>query len=220
MSKLKFIMFLLVGLAIISPLALMIEPGRQGIIEAYNFSRPFLLADGGKVCIKKLEESGVTFSKIGEFSDGPCGVLNPVKVRQFSSTKISAPVVLSCPTATLVDEWLIDIKAIKISHIGSYNCRAQRKSKLLSEHSFGTAIDITEIDEAKVSTDWGKANKKGEKLKAAYASACNYFVNVITPDDDALHQDHFHLDAGLGVGCWLKPQKKTVQKFLNALVSR
>ena len=45
-------------------------------------------------------------------------------------------------------------------------------------------------------------------------------MNVITPDDDALHQDHFHLDLGLGVGCKLKPALRTVKDFLTGLLIR
>lgn len=148
-----------------------------------------------------------------EFSEEKCVVRNPVKVNRFSSTRLDSPVVLSCSTANTVDNWLNQIDAEKIKHMGSYNCRTQRKNGLISEHGFGTAIDIAEIDGARISADWDAVSQRGEKLRRAAALACNHFVNVITPDDDALHKDHLHLDVGFGVGCRLKPAVRVTRQF-------
>ena len=215
-SKLKLLFYILLAFTIAIPFLLIIEPTRELTLDAYNFARPIFLSKGGNTCIEKLQGRGVNFTKIAEFTEGRCGIQNPVKVQQFSSTKLNSAVVLSCPTAMAVDQWLSSIGAKNVKHIGSYNCRSQRRSQIMSEHSFGTAIDITEIDGARISKDWGKATKEGQRLQSAYTSACNYFVNVITPDDDALHQNHFHLDLGLGVGCKLKPVVRTVKSFLTA----
>ena len=219
-SKLKLIFYILLAFTISIPFLLVIEPTRAVTVDAYNAVRPIFLSKGGNTCIEKLQGRGVNFTKIAEFTEGRCGIQNPVKVQQFSSTKLNSAVVLSCPTATAVDQWLTNIDAKNVKHIGTYNCRSQRRSRIMSEHSFGTAIDITEIDGARISTDWGEATKKGKLLQAAYTSACDHFVNVITPDDDALHQDHFHLDLGIGVGCKLKPAIRTVKSFLTALLMR
>lgn len=217
-SKLKLLVSILLAFTISIPFLLVIEPTGKVTVDAYNVVRPIFLSKGGSTCIEKLQGRGVHFTKIAEFTEGRCGIQNPVKVQQFSSTKLNSAVVLSCHTAKAVDQWLTNIDAKNVKHIGSYNCRSQRRSRIMSEHSFGTAIDITEIDGAVISTDWGKGTKKGKLLQAAYTSACDYFVNVLTPDDDVLHQDHFHLDLGLGVGCKLKPAVRTLKGFLTGLL--
>ena len=50
---------------------------------------------------------------------------------------------------------------------------------MASEHSFGTAIDITSINGASVSEDWGKDTHKGRYLEKAHSSACQIFANVV-----------------------------------------
>ena len=95
-------------------------------------------------------------------------------------------------------EYFDEIKAGYIEHMGTYNCRTIANSKIMSEHSYGTAIDISKIDGASVKLDWNKNNEKGKILSNAYKVACKYFSNIITPDTDRAHHDHFHLDNGYG----------------------
>jgi len=71
----------------------------------------------------------------------------------------------------------------------------------MSEHGYGTAIDITAIDGAMVGQDWGKQTSKGKILAQALAQACEHFTNAVGPNDNSLHANHFHLDTGLGLGC-------------------
>ena len=51
---------------------------------------------------------------------------------------------------------------------------------------------------AKITTE------KGEILKKAYRVACKYFNNILTPDSDKAHYDHFHFDNGFGLKCYFK----------------
>ena len=88
--------------------------------------------------------------------------------------------------------------------MGSYNCRTIARSKLYSEHSYGTAIDIAEINGAILLKDWNKKTEKGQILNNAYKVACKYFSNVLTPDTNRAHKNHFHFDNGFGLGCYLK----------------
>ena len=72
--------------------------------------------------------------------------------------------------------------------MGSYNCRTIARSKIYSEHSYGTAIDIADIDGANVKLDWSKDTKKGEILNNAYNVACKYFNNILTPSIEAFNE--------------------------------
>ena len=42
---------------------------------------------------------------------------------------------------------------------------------------------------------------EGQRLAETAVIACEHFSNVLTPETDTAHHDHFHLDTGLGVGC-------------------
>ena len=44
--------------------------------------------------------------------------------------------------------------------MGAYNCRTIANSKVMSEHNYGTAIDVSKIDGATIKLDWNKENKK------------------------------------------------------------
>ena len=71
----------------------------------------------------------------------------------------------------------------------------------MSEHGYGTAIDISSINGVDVEQYWGKQSREAKTLDSFYRAACDLFSNVITPDSDARHKDHLHLDSGLGVNC-------------------
>ena len=169
--------------------------------KAYNHFRPLLLDGGGESCIKELEGIGVSFKSLGDKGSSECPIKNAVRISKFKSTTISSPFILSCPTANKVAIWLERSKIKYIKHNGTVNCRKMRGWGIQSEHSYGLAIDITKIDDAVVKDDWVNFQGKGKRLKSASKIACDYFSNVLTPDTNRLHHDHFHLDDGLGMGC-------------------
>jgi len=70
-----------------------------------------------------------------------------------------------------------------------------------SEHSFGMAIDVSAIDGAVVSKHWKDKGIKGDTLRKAASVACKHFSNVLTPETNRLHHNHFHLDSGVGFQC-------------------
>ena len=170
-------------------------------ISSFNEVRPLLLSGGGESCLKELREARVSFRALGDMRDGNCIIKNAVRVERFKDTQLSSSLLLSCPTVNNLAKFFDDIDAKKIHHLGSYNCRKIGGSHLMSEHGYGTAIDISEIDSASVLKDWGKQNKKGVILRIANTAACDKFSNVLTPDFNKAHADHLHLDNGLGFGC-------------------
>ena len=172
--------------------------------HSFNKLRHLTLYDGGKSCIEEFENYSKNFKSLGSFENGQCKVNNAVRIKSYNNTKLSGDITLSCPTAVKVGKYLNEINAKTVTHMGSYNCRTIARSKIYSEHSYGTAIDIADIDGANVKLDWSKNTKKGEILNNAYNVACKYFNNILTPDSNKAHHDHFHLDNGLGLKCYLK----------------
>ena len=171
------------------------------LIRLFNVFRPVLLTGGGEQCISSLRERDVKFRTLGNQGSDTCPVMNAVRVEGFKNIVASSPFVLSCPTALKLTNWLQDAQVKSFSHMGTVNCRKMRGSRFLSEHSFGTAIDISKVDGADIKADWGSYTFKGHRLAETAAIACKHFSNVLTPETDRAHHDHFHLDTGLGVGC-------------------
>ena len=142
-------------------------------------------------CTSDLQSSGYKFKPLASFQDGHCGIEEPVRLYATPTTKLSKPIVLECSFVKKVGSWTKDIGASRISHVGGYNCRKVRGGFLASQHSYGNAIDVSSIDGVPISKSW----------RHAYKRACKYFSTVRTPDHDANHQHHLHIDNGWGYGC-------------------
>ena len=178
------------------------------VISTYNKYRVVFLDGGGENCLDALEQTEALFKSLGNQGTDSCPVKNAVRISKFKDTTLSSSVILSCPTALDTANWLEDISAKHITHMGTLNCRERRGSGLMSEHSFGVAIDVSAIDGAVVSKHWKDKSSKGEKLREAARSACKYFSNVLTPETNRLHHNHFHLDSGVGFQCDAKAKIK------------
>ena len=171
------------------------------LISAYNKYRVIFLDGGGEKCLKELEQTEAVFKPLGNQGTDTCPVKNAVRISKFKDTTLSSSVILSCPAAVDTANWLEEIEAKHITHMGTLNCRERRGSGLMSEHSFGVAIDVSAIDGAVVSKHWKDEGIKGAKLRDAANVACKHFSNVLTPETNRLHHDHFHLDTGVGFRC-------------------
>ena len=191
----------LVFCSVLFSVPLVLYLNKSFVISSYNKYRVAFLDGGGQNCLKALEQTETVFKSLGNQGSDTCPVRNAVRISKFTNTTLSSPVILSCPAALDTANWLLDIKAKHITHMGTLNCRERRGSEIMSEHSFGMAIDISEIDEAVVSKHWEDKGRKGEVLREAASAACKHFSNVLTPETNRLHHDHFHLDSGLGFQC-------------------
>ena len=105
-----------------------------------------------------------------------------------------------------------------------YECRIRNRAAegKLSEHGFANAIDISQLvlrdgttvsveadwphlpeADLALSTDEKKASRNGRAqgpavrlLADVSATACRFFTTVLTPDSNAAHHGHIHLDLG------------------------
>jgi|TARA_B110000971_G_C19955198_1_gene475305 hypothetical protein len=189
------------------------------IVENYNYSRPHLISGGGDNCLMELQLQNVQFSRLGDMKEGICLVKDAVRIEAFPTTKMSGPIVLNCKAAISTHKWFEEIKAKNVTHFGTYNCRTMRGSGVMSEHSFGTAIDIASINGISVKRHWKEKSDRGAYIRRAGRLACNHFSNSITPDHNALHHDHLHLDMGYGTSCM--PQFiQRLEKLTIALIGK
>lgn len=173
----------------------------NGLVSAYNTYRPMFLDGGGKQCTNQLKERGVEFTLVGDAGSASCPIKNAVRVSGFKNTQPSRPFLLSCPTVVTLDKWLAENSIKSFTHMGTINCRKMRGRGFQSEHSYGTAIDISVVDGASVKGDWGKTSANGKRLSEVALSACKHFSNALTPETNRLHHNHFHFDNGFGGRC-------------------
>ena len=92
---------------------------------------------------------------------------------------------------------------MQIEHLGSYSCRRLygRGEGPWSQHATGNAIDIAGFvlaDGRRISVlhDWSGSDGEAQFLHRARDGACGAFATVLSPDYNAAHRDHLHLDMG------------------------
>jgi len=161
-------------------------------------------------CRAVLERSGVSFAALPAAGEGAC--------RREDRTVLSGPTLGPDPPAAtcVVDAalvlWLrqglqpaaqdlLSSPVARIEHVGTYNCRRLygRDDAPWSEHATGNAIDVAAFvleDGRRISVarDWTAGGEKGAFLRLARDGACDAFGTVLSPDYNAAHADHLHLD--------------------------
>lgn len=129
--------------------------------------------------------------------------------------------VTSCPAATallLWDQRVLQPAAERhfgasvtgLLHAGSYSCRRlyNREDRAWSEHATADAVDILGFRLSNGRTVSVLRNWSGEGRDAAFLrdvrdGACRLFTTVLSPDYNAAHRDHLHLDvADRGPSGW------------------
>ena len=170
--------------------------------------------DAAAACLAGLDQRHVAYQRIKDWhTPEGCGIDQAVQV-VAEATQWNRPALLACPFAARL--WDFETQVVqpaaeanlghavtKTSNAGSYDCRGQRSDhpERMSEHAFGLAIDITgfELDDGTritVLQDWSAQGAKGKFLHQVAEGACHMFNVVITPNSNALHHDHLHLDNG------------------------
>jgi hypothetical protein len=145
-----------------------------------------------------------------------CMVLGAVDVKAFASAKVK-PVEMRCAMAARLYAWekhvlqpaalrLLGEPIVEIIHMGSYSCRKIRGGRSMSQHATANAFDIGGFKTksgkiVSVLRDWDKPTKAGELLQVARAGLCDWFNVTLSPDYNAAHADHFHVDMGRWRSC-------------------
>lgn len=99
---------------------------------------------------------------------------------------------------------LLGTRLTGIDHLGSYSCRPMRTSggpsSRMSSHATADAIDVSGFrfaDGRRISLlgGWDGNGAEASFLRAARDGACDWFKLTLSPDYNALHADHFHLQS-------------------------
>ena len=165
-------------------------------------------------CRRILLEGGVRFDESPPRTDGDCSQANAVRLRGGTTPLSPAAPVMTCPQALAFAFWdrhglqpaarrLLGAEVTQVDHLGTYACRNVygRQDARRSEHAFANALDVAGFRTAdgrrlKVLGEFQGADADGAFLREARDEACRWFRATLSPDYNAAHADHLHLDFG------------------------
>ncbi len=143
-----------------------------------------------------------------------CGYADGIRLARGGRTSAFAPagLITSCPVAAALVLFERDVlqpaarrhfgsRVTTIDHAGSYSCRRLygRSEGAFSEHATADALDIVGFrlaDGTRISVvrDWRTNGAKAQFLRDIRDGACGLFATILSPDYNAAHADHLHVD--------------------------
>lgn len=181
------------------------------------------LGDDFPACRALLDKAGVAYQALEPVSAGQCGYDDAVRLPVEGARRIGfAPrgVGMACPVAAALAMWEWNVlqpaaerhfnsRVRTIEHFGSYSCRRMygRSAVDWSEHARANALDLSGFvlaDGTRVSVvrDWSGEGARPAFLREVRDGACDLFATVLSPDYNAAHRDHFHLDQANRAAGW------------------
>ncbi len=174
------------------------------------------LRDDPGRCRALLRRAGIRFNALPPRRSGPqCGYDDAVRFAAGGALEVAyspGDLGASCPVAAALALWEWHVlqpaalehfgsKVESVEHFGSYSCRRLygRSEGAWSEHAIANAVDIAGFrleDGSRISVagDWQGEGPKALFLRDVRDGACKLFATVLSPDYNAAHRDHLHLD--------------------------
>jgi hypothetical protein len=186
--------------------------------KPFSLNQPLGLATAGKLsriaadpkaCRAALAEGGVRVVDQPTREQGFCSTRDTVRAAGRLSP--AAPV-MTCPMALSYALWerqvlvpaardLLGARITRVDHFGTYACRTiyGRPGERPSQHARANALDVAGVRlsdgrRVTVAADFRDPGAKGRFLRTARDGACRVFGAVLSPDYNAAHADHLHLD--------------------------
>ncbi|SDX42525.1 extensin family protein [Pseudomonas sp. NFACC08-1] len=172
------------------------------------------LRNDPQLCDQALATSGLrTARQADSGAHTDCPLTNVLRV-QGGEVALSSSFLASCPLAVafaLFERHALQPAAVatygqrvaRVDHLGSFACRNMygRESGARSQHATASALDIAGFRLAdgrtiSVLRDWPKDSADARFLRQVREGACDMFSVVLSPDYNAAHRNHFHLDVG------------------------
>ena len=180
-------------------------------LTRYKLSR---LSEDESACRAVLATARIDYESLPDKITGTnCGFHNAVRI-QRTTADVSGAFSLTCRAAVSLALWehhVLQPEALarfqqpvaRIEHFGSYSCRNVygRANATRSRHATAEAFDVAGFVLAdgrriRVVNDWREDPATSQFLHAVRDGACGYFDAVLSPDYNAAHRDHLHLDRG------------------------
>lgn len=182
-------------------------PKRPQLTGAPSFNSP-----EAQQCAVDLKQAGVKFTPLpNQDHGGGCSSIDSVKLLDIGAP-VSGLGAMTCPLARNFAAWAqyavkpaaqkyFGQRIVKIETFGTYSCRNiyGGRSGRLSQHAYSNAIDVSGFvlaDGRRIMLDGGWKGDKASQdfLRALHKSACRRFGTVLSPDYNAAHYNHFHMD--------------------------
>jgi len=163
-------------------------------------------------CMAVLEQAQLAVRPMRQGAVEPqCTIPDAVTLQRLHLEYQPSYAPMSCPLAVALSLWErhvvqnaaqvhLDTKVKRVQHYGTYNCRPIRggRSGSLSTHATATAIDIAGFQledgrELSVARHYNRDDALGEFLREVKRGGCRVFGTVLSPDYNAAHADHFHM---------------------------
>lgn len=174
------------------------------------------LKDDAGACRAVLARSEVAYSSLPAAGEGACARPDRTRLDRYPFSPAAPPT--TCTVAIGLELWrrnsiepqareIFGQGVARIEHLGAFSCRRMygRDDGPWSEHATANAVDIAAVvldDGARIGilADWnGQDADKALYLRRIRDGACRAFSTVLSPDYNAAHRDHLHLDmAGRG----------------------
>lgn len=191
-----------------APLDVRVKPN---LLTRFKLMR---LRDNPQLCDQVLSSSGLRVTRQRDSDpDAACPLSNTLRV-QGGEVTLSSSFLASCPLAVafaLFERHALQPAAqaaygqrvARVDHLGSFACRNMysRENGARSQHATANALDIAGFRLAdgrtiSVLKDWPKENADARFLRQVREGACDTFNVVLSPDYNAAHRGHLHLDVG------------------------
>ncbi|MBK5535914.1 extensin family protein [Pseudomonas sp. TH08] len=165
------------------------------------------------LCAQALASSNLRVTRQSDSPDAKCPLIGALRV-QGDEVALSSSFLASCPLAVAyamfehhtlqpAAQAVYGQKVARLDHLGSFACRNiyNRESGALSRHASADALDIAGFRLAdgrsiSVLKDWPRQNQDAQFLRQVRDGACEAFSVVLSPDYNAAHRNHFHVDVG------------------------
>lgn len=194
------------------------EPATRPMRSAATWNPP--VSPQGRLCLANLSQAYANFTPLpDQYYGAGCSAVGAVRLAALRSDggvlQISNLGPVTCPLASTLSGWarygvdraaraILGSPLMRIETMGSYSCRNVAGTSRLSAHASANAVDISGFvlaDGRRITVlrDW---NSESPQIRAFLAtirdSACKRFGTVLSPQYNAAHRDHFHLEVGGG----------------------
>jgi hypothetical protein len=172
------------------------------------------LSQDPPACAAFLATTPLRYERLTDRTTGEgCGLTNAVRIDALPAA-VGPPFSLSCRAAASLALWQHHVlepaargqlgsPVTRVEHFGSYSCRNiyDRPEATRSRHATAEALDVAGVVLAdgrriRVLRDWAGDSPESRFLREIRTGACAWFDGVFSPDYNAAHRDHLHLDRG------------------------
>ncbi len=189
-------------------------------------SVPVAQTPAGRQCLVELTSTNAEFSMLPDRYPAPgCSNVNTVQVSSLAADGGTVAIgnigALTCEVSTAFAGWVrygadraarsvLGSPLRSIETMGSYNCRNVAGTSRLSAHGTASAVDIGAFvlqDGRRITVlaGWsGGTPAEQEFLRTVQRSACRRFATVLSPEYNAAHRDHLHLEGVAGGGSFCR----------------